>query len=94
MSRTKVQCSKSVHVVTDERPLLVLGKKILVWTNPSIFCEIERVVPVIIAVLLKGAPPQISNRTQLFFLTSETHMGGSYLWHGVIFELTYVCTLV
>ena len=56
MSRTKVQCSKSVHVITDERPLLVLGKKILVWTNPSIFCEIERVVPVIIAVLLKKAP--------------------------------------
>ena len=62
----------------------------------SIFFEIERVVPVIIAVLLKGAPPQISNRTLdlPFFLTSETHMGGSYLWHGVIFELTYVCKLV
>ena len=53
MSRTKVQCSKSVHVITNERPLLVLGKKILVWTNPSIFCEIERVVPVIIAVLFQ-----------------------------------------
>ena len=74
MSRTKVQCSKSVHVMTDERPSLVLGKKILVWTNPSIFCEIERVVPMIIAVLLKGAPPQISKSYTTFF----SHFWDSY----------------